>query len=133
MGALIGGAFIGTAAVLYLFLAGRYSGISGMLRSAAFGDPDRLMDVLFLAGIALGGAVGVRIAGPAAPLALPPMFTVAGGVLVGFGTALGGGCTSGHGVCGLGRLSIRSLAAVATFVAAGMLTVAVLRRLTGAI
>lgn len=115
---------IGAATALYRWLTGRYAGISGIMRGAAFGDPDRSMDVLFVIGLLLGG-VAWRLAVPReAVVAANSLWLVAaGGLFVGFGTSLGRGCTSGHGVCGLGRLSPRSLAAVASFVAAGMVTV----------
>ena len=127
--ALAGGVLIGIATVLYLVLTGRYAGISGILRGAAFGDPDRVMDVLFAAGLVLGGAAWFAVAGtsPAASLHAPWWLVAAGGAFVGFGTSMGRGCTSGHGVCGLGRLSRRSLVAVVVFVASGMITVFVVR------
>ena len=92
------------------------------------------MDALFAAGLVLGGILWFGIlrhgvAMPSAPHAL--LLVAAGGLFVGFGTALGNGCTSGHGVCGLGRLSIRSLAAVVTFIATGVITVFAVRQFTG--
>jgi len=122
--AVIGGLMIGFATVLYLVLAGRYAGISGIMRGAVFGDPARSMDVLFVLGLLLGGVVAL-LAGLRGSVHVPnsPWIVALGGLLVGVGTSLGGGCTSGHGVCGLGRLSPRSIVAVMTFVAAGMLTV----------
>jgi len=129
--ALAGGVLIGIATVLYLVLTGRYAGISGIMRGAAFGDADRVMDVLFVAGLVLGGVVWFAFAriSPAASWNAPWWLVAAGGILVGFGTSLGRGCTSGHGVCGLGRLSRRSLVAVVAFVASGMITVFVVRHM----
>ena len=122
--ALAGGLMIGCAAVLYLVLTGRYAGISGIIRGAVFGDPARSVDVLFAAGLLIGGAVVRWVSPPAIVQPAAGLGVVAlGGLLVGVGTSLGGGCTSGHGVCGLGRFSPRSLVAVVTFVAAGMVTV----------
>lgn len=133
LSALAGGLLIGTSTVLYLWLTGRYAGLSGIIRSAAFGDPDRKMDSLFMIGLVLGGGVWFAFA-PHAPFAPSPtsLWIVAlAGALVGIGTALGNGCTSGHGVCGLGRLSMRSLAAVLMFMTTGIATVYVARHVFG--
>jgi hypothetical protein len=132
LSAALGGLLIGTATVLYLVLAGRYVGISGIVRAAAFGDPDRAMDLLFVAGLVLGGLVWFRLGAPASWPPPRPLWAIAiGSVLVGVGTRLGHGCTSGHGLCGLGRLSRRSLVAVLTFIAFGMLTVFVADHIGG--
>lgn len=134
MSALVGGITIGIATVLYLALTGRYAGVSGIIRGAAFGDPDRRMDVLFAVGLVLGGVIWLAIAPHSGARAFggPALWLVAlGGIFVGFGTALGRGCTSGHGVCGLGRLSLRSFSAVTTFLITGMATVFVVRHVLG--
>ena len=124
--ALTGGIMIGAATVLYLLLNGRYAGISGIARSALFGDPDRSIDVSFVVGLLVAGLAAHWLAPQTLAPGTGPWWTLAvGGMLVGAGTALGGGCTSGHGVCGLGRLSLRSLVAVAVFVASGIATVAI--------
>jgi len=121
--ALLGGLMIGAAAVLYLLFVGRYTGISGIARGAAFGDDDRRLDVLFIVGLITAGVVAAAFSHGAAPV-LPTIAAAAiGGIFVGVGTSIGRGCTSGHGVCGLGRLSLRSLVAVASFLSAGMATV----------
>ena len=121
--ALAGGAAIGAAAALLLVAQGRIAGISSIVGGALVG-PDRSWRLAFLAGLLAAGAVAAAVAPAAigaAPHGLP---TVAlAGVLVGAGTRAAGGCTSGHGVCGIARLSRRSLAAVATFMLAGALTV----------
>ncbi|GAC1653464.1 MAG: YeeE/YedE thiosulfate transporter family protein [Vulcanimicrobiaceae bacterium] len=130
---LAGGLLIGIATTLYLFLTGSYAGISGIARGAAFGDPDRLLDLLFIAGLIMGGGAWFWL-GPHAPVLTAGNslgLVLLGGVLVGLGTALGRGCTSGHGVCGLGRLSLGSLIAVVTFVGMGMLTVFITRHVFG--
>jgi len=128
--AALGGALIGLSAGLTMLLLGRIAGISGILGSLLPPRPasDRLWRLGFLAGLVLGpllllagGSSG--IGQPA--LGLPGM--AAAGLLVGVGTALGSGCTSGHGVCGLARLSPRSLAATATFMGVAVAVVAVMR------
>lgn len=129
--ALVGGLLIGASAVAYLLFTGRYAGISGIARGAAFGGSDRSLDVLFVVGMLASGALCFFFQRGVAGAA-PPLWAVTlGGMFVGYGTSLGRGCTSGHGVCGLGRLSLRSLAAVATFMAAGVATVFVVRHLAG--
>ncbi len=131
---LLGGALIGLAAAALLLLHGRVAGISGIVGGALSAGGERGWRLWFLAGLALGGLVIARFAPAAFPTALPapaPLL-VAAGLLVGFGTQLGGGCTSGHGVCGIGRLSARSLAATATFMATGALAVFVARHVIGA-
>ena len=131
----IGGALIGLAAALLLALNGRIAGISGIvggLLSPRTGDV--LWRVLFVAGLVLG-ALLVRLctgAPLAAPVELSTLTLVLGGVLVGFGTRLSSGCTSGHGICGLARLSPRSAVAVPVFMASAMLTVFLLRHVPGA-
>lgn len=134
IGSLVGGLVIGLAAALLWIINGRVAGISGIvgeLLSPARGEAGwRLAFVLGLVG---GGAV-VRLVHPSA-FAVPHGSTtllVASGVLVGFGTRLANGCTSGHGVFGISRLSPRSLAATVIFMAAGIATVFVVRHLVGA-
>lgn len=126
----LGGALIGLAAALLLALNGRIAGISGIVGGLL--PPragDALWRLLFVLGLALGALLVRLYSG--APLAVPvesSTFTlVLGGVLVGFGTRLGSGCTSGHGICGLARLSPRSVVAVLIFMASAMLTVFALR------
>lgn len=127
--ALLGGVLIGGAAALLLRTHGRIAGISGIF-SAAF-EPrtrDREWRFAFLAGLALAGVASLIVA-PRAVGACPhslPVVAIAG-VLVGVGTRVGGGCTSGHGVCGIGRFSQRSLVAVMIFMITGALTVLVTR------
>lgn len=132
--ALLGGLLIGLATLAYLMLTGRYAGLSGIVRSVAFADPDRKMDAVFIAGLVLAGFIWSRLAsGGLSYVATSQSLALVGvgGVFVGFGTTLGRGCTSGHGVCGLGRLSTRSFAAVITFIATGIVTVFVVRQFTG--
>jgi uncharacterized membrane protein YedE/YeeE len=109
------------------------AGISGIFASIV--DPrgkDRGVALWFLGGLLLAGAAARFVRPSALPDATPSLAVAAvAGLVVGFGTRLGAGCTSGHGVCGLSRLSKRSLVATLTFMAAGVLTVAVLRALGG--
>jgi uncharacterized membrane protein YedE/YeeE len=129
---LEGGAVIGLAAALYLLLDGRVAGISGIVSGAlARVDADQLRNSAFLLGLLLG-PVAYRLAFGAWPVVRIEAslgFLALAGFLVGFGTRLGSGCTSGHGVCGMARLSRRSIAAVVVFVSAGMVTVAAMNAL----
>lgn len=132
--ALGGGLLIGVAAVLLLYLNGRIAGISGILNGAlARQKGDTAWRVAFLLGMLAGGGAFWWLTPhafvPRQGFPLPTLLVA--GFLVGFGTRLGSGCTSGHGVCGLGRRSLRSLVATVTFVGFGMLTVYVTRHLLG--
>lgn len=131
---LTGGVLIGLAAALMLLGAGRIAGVSGILASGtglAEGDMARTSAWGFLLGLPLGALV-VRLATDWQPAAFAgwPVLAAAG-LLVGFGTRMGSGCTSGHGVCGVSRLSQRSLVATASFMAAGIATVWLLSRIGG--
>jgi uncharacterized membrane protein YedE/YeeE len=128
---LIGGALIGLAATLYWFINGRVAGVSGILSGAMRERQDRdgwSDRVLFLLGLVAAGVFATLVTSPAPGSSQTTLPLVVAGALVGFGTRLGGGCTSGHGVCGLSRLSKRSLVATLTFVAAGAVTVFVVAR-----
>ena len=129
--ALIGGALIGISATLLLWLNGRIAGVSGIMHGAL--RERGSWRWLFLAGLVAGAGAWMWLAPPAfaprAGFSLPLLLLA--GVLVGFGTALGGGCTSGHGVCGISRLSARSLAATLTFLLTGMISVFAVRHLFG--
>ena len=133
---LLGGLLIGLAAAIMLLGVGRIAGVSGMLARATTLERDGApwpVAALFVAGLIAGGALFAMLAGPI-ETRFPPSYgwLIAGGLLVGFGTRLGSGCTSGHGVCGMSRLSPRSLTAVATFIVAGVVTVAIVNALGGA-
>ena len=133
--ALVGGALIGLAATLLLKLNGRIAGISGILNGALSLRPgDRTWRLLFVIGLVLGGFIYQIVVDR--PLmtreGFPVLQLAVAGVLVGFGTRLGSGCTSGHGVCGIARLSPRSLLATVSFLATGMLTASAMHLLTGA-
>lgn len=133
--AAVGGALIGLSAVLLMVLNGRIAGISGTFSGAFFpGAGDRGWKIMFLIGLIAAPALQRLVSGgwPAFDMAASWPLILVGGLLVGFGTRLGSGCTSGHGVCGLSRLSPRSMVAVAAFMSSGLITVAVVRSVMGA-
>lgn len=131
--ALLGGVFIGLSATLLWWLNGRIAGISGILAQALSPSAsERLWRWLFLLGMVAGAGVYVWITDTAAAQTrsgFPVWLLVAAGLLTGFGTSMANGCTSGHGVCGLGRLSLRSLVATLTFLAVAIVTTGVVRHL----
>lgn len=131
---LAGGALIGVAAALILWLNGRLFGVSGLIGGLlAPVRGDVAWRALALLGLLIAGALGVLLAPDHFGHSPRSLASLTGaGLCVGIGTRLANGCTSGHGVCGVGRLSPRSLVATATFVATGVLTVLVLRVLGGA-
>ena len=132
LSATAGGVLIGISVTLLLLFNGRIGGVSGIMNGALFAPKcDRIWRLTFLAGLVLGAFVFHLLA---------PDFTVPrqgypllllglGGFLIGFGTRMGGGCTSGHGICGIANLSIRSLIATLTFMATGMITVYTIRHI----
>lgn len=124
--ALLGGTLIGLSAALLLLTDGRIAGVSGIAgRMITRPDKDTPWRAAFLIGLLAGSPLFATLSGhwpPVRILASWPVLAVAG-LLVGFGTRLGSGCTSGHGVCGLARLSPRSMAAVAVFMAVAVATV----------
>ena len=130
---LIGGLLIGSSAVAMLFFLGRITGIGGIAWGAVSGQPDNSWRWLFLIGLLIGPLLYHTLANTPYPEASPLQWWQAaiGGLLVGFGVKMGSGCTSGHGVCGIGRLSLRSLVATVTFMATGIITVYVTRHLLG--
>lgn len=127
----IGGLMIGVAAAIMLIGLGRIAGVSGLAARAtgiAEGGAPRGIAVAFVVGLPLGALIVSALAG-GVETHFPPTIIplIIGGLLVGFGTRLGSGCTSGHGVCGMSRLSPRSLTATAIFMASGFVTVALMR------
>ena len=132
---LAGGALIGAAATLLLWLDGRIAGISGIVGGLLRRRPgDMAWRVAFVVGL-LGGGLVLRLVAPATvafALQRSTATLIIAGLLVGYGTQLGNGCTSGHGVCGLSRGSRRSLAATITFMTTGVLTALAMRLLGGA-
>lgn len=127
---LLGGLLIGLAVTMMLFLNGRIAGVSGIVGGLLSGRVQEVgWRVAFVAGLVLGAvAYALSTDGPA-PVEIGASLPVivAGGLLVGFGTRLGSGCTSGHGLCGMARLSPRSVAATAIFFGVAILTVFVVR------
>ena len=133
---LAGGVAIGLAAALYVLGAGRIAGIAGIVGSALQSLRTRptsaMLWWLFIVGLALPPWCWQLVAPlPSIRVDVGAAGLIVAGLLVGFGVRLGNGCTSGHGVCGLSRLSLRSLANVVAFMGAGVLTVLVLRHLLG--
>ncbi|MBQ0761069.1 MAG: YeeE/YedE family protein [Zhongshania sp.] len=132
--AISGGALIGLSAVLLMWSMGRIAGISGIVAGAILENgEERNWRLLFLAGLFVGAvlaAVSTGALDDVVSVASVPMLVVAG-LLVGLGTRMGGGCTSGHGVCGISRFSLRSLVATVIFMASGIVTVFVIRHLLG--
>ena len=136
--ALLGGILIGLSIVLYFYTTGRLAGVSGIVENAIIKKANRISNILFLLGLVLGPLLYCYTKEPLTiAFNLPDhSFTITdsyplviiGGLLVGFGTRLSGGCTSGHGICGIGRLSISSLIATMVFVGVAMLTVAILQQ-----
>ncbi len=132
--AAIGGLLIGTSAVLLMWLNGRIAGVSGIASGALFGTAgDRAWRLAFVIGIAAGSALAWFALGqPFVPrTGFPVAATIGAGLLVGFGTGLGSGCTSGHGICGIARLSLRSIVATATFLGFAVITFWVTRSALG--
>jgi len=131
---LLGGVLIGLAAALMLLGAGRIAGVSGILaRGTRIAEGDMAMTSAwgFLAGLPLGAIlIAVTTDWKPADFAAWPVL-VAAGLLVGFGTRMGSGCTSGHGVCGVSRFSQRSIVATASFIAAGIATVFIQSQIGG--
>ena len=131
--ALIGGMMIGLSATILLAFDGRIAGISGIINGAIRFKQQESWRWFFIIGMLAGGLFYKYLFLPESALAVSfnPWSMVLGGLLVGLGTRMGNGCTSGHGVCGLGRLSFRSLVAVITFMTTAIVTVWFTRHLLG--
>lgn len=125
---LFGGMLIGLSAVLFLVLNGRVAGISGIVARLAQGS-DALINAAFVAGLVLGPVAYMLVTGafPAMTVTWSWPVLIAAGLLVGFGTRMGSGCTSGHGVIGIAALSPRSIIATLVFLSAGVVTVTLMR------
>lgn len=131
--ALLGGALLGAAAGAFALFNGRVAGISGMFGSLLETGSNKVVALAFLLGLLLAPLAWRLVATlPPVQVSGQPALLLAAGLIVGIGTRLGSGCTSGHGVCGLARLSPRSLAATLAFMATGFATVYVARHLLGA-
>ena len=133
---LLGGALIGLSAVFLMAGLGRIAGASGIfagLFTLDF-DEDFTWQLVFIIGLLMGSAWSGLLVYDVASISFSggPLTTIAGGLLVGAGTVLGGGCTSGHGICGLARFSRRSLAAACTFMGMALITVFITRHVLGA-
>lgn len=133
---LTGGVLIGAAAVLLMLFGGRIMGATGIVAGALSpsSSSDRAWRLAVLAGMVTGPLAVLALTGQMPTIQVPvstPMLMI-GGLLVGIGVTFGSGCTSGHGVCGMARLSIRSIVAVATFMVATGITVFVVRHVLGA-
>lgn len=130
MQAVFGGALIGIASVLLMMLTGRIAGISGILGGClTLAAGDKVWRVAFIVGLILApiasGLLGYPLPTPGMPASW--VMIVIAGLLVGFGARLGGGCTSGHGICGIARLSGRSLVATTIFMTSAIVVVAIMR------
>jgi uncharacterized membrane protein YedE/YeeE len=131
---MLGGALIGTGAVALMAFNGRIAGVTGILSGALQPEGEgRAWRLVFLAAAILAPALMWLASGEPVPFAtdVPAWATALSGLLVGIGVTFGGGCTSGHGVCGIARLSVRSIAATASFMAFALATVFVIRHLLG--
>jgi uncharacterized protein len=136
IGALAGGALIGLSAVLLMLTNGRIAGASGIfagLLGFRF-DEDFMFRLVFIVGMLLGALLSAHLFSNASSISFSgnAATTVSAGLIVGIGTVLGSGCTSGHGICGLARFSTRSLAATCTFMSVAIITVFVTRHVIGA-
>lgn len=134
--ALIGGALIGLSAAVLLLFKGRIAGISGIAGGVILPEKgDIPWRILFLVGLVLGGLLYQLLGISPSVEKIQPVTgkigLIAAGLLVGIGSALGTGCTSGHGICGLARRSFRSLIATLTFMLTAMITVFMVRHLVG--
>ena len=131
--AFIGGLMLGLSVVGYLYVNGRIAGISGLIgqvlnSKSMFKTPA----IWFLSGLILTPFIYGLFVQPEIELNASPLMMIVAGLLVGFGTRLGSGCTSGHGICGISRLSKRSIIATMTFMFAGFVAVYIIRHITGA-
>ena len=130
---LIGGALIGLASALLMLSAGRLAGVSGMLGGSLTAGRDRAWRLAFIAGLIAAALIGPLFGTPAAARLSSSNLVLyaAAGLLVGFGSRMGNGCTSGHGVCGFARISTRSIVATLVFMGVAFITVAVVRHGVG--
>lgn len=131
--AFIGGLMLGLSVVGYLYVNGRIAGISGLVGQVL--NPKtvfKMPAIWFLSGLIITPFIYGLFVQPEIELNASPLMMIVAGLLVGFGTRLGSGCTSGHGICGISRLSKRSIIATMTFMFAGFVAVYIIRHITGA-
>lgn len=131
--AFLGGLMLGVSVVGYLYVNGRIAGISGLISQVL--NPQTLFKtpaLWFMSGLVLTPFLYGLFVQPDIELNASPLMIIVAGLLVGFGTRLGSGCTSGHGICGISRLSRRSIIATLTFMFAGFVIVYIIRHVTGA-
>ncbi|RZG44784.1 YeeE/YedE family protein [Acinetobacter wuhouensis] len=129
----IGGLLLGAAVVGYLYVHGRIAGISGLIGQVL--NPNTMFKtpaIWFMSGLIVMPFIYGLFVQPEIELNASPLMMIIAGLLVGFGTRLGSGCTSGHGICGISRLSKRSILATMSFMFAGFVTVYMIRHVTGA-
>jgi len=127
--AFVGGILIGLAVIIFLVGNGRLAGISGIVDNLFFSKNNRLDNILFIIGVILGPIIYQTVTKSIIPFSITTSIPVVilGGIFVGVGTKIGSGCTSGHGICGISRFSIRSIVATLVFLTTGILTVLVMR------
>ena len=127
--AFAGGILIGLAVIIFLVGNGRLAGISGIVDNLFFSKNNRLDNILFIVGVILGPVIYQTVTKSIIPFTITTSIPVVilGGIFVGVGTKIGSGCTSGHGICGISRFSIRSIVATLVFLTTGILTVLVMR------
>ena len=127
--AFVGGILIGLAVIIFLIGNGRIAGISGIVDNLFFSKNNRLDNILFIVGVILGPIIYQTVTKSIIPFTITTSIPVVilGGIFVGMGTKIGSGCTSGHGICGISRFSIRSIVATLVFLTTGTLTVLVMR------
>ena len=131
--AFLGGLLLGVAVIGYLFVNGRITGISGMVAQIlSFKSLNQNPATWFILGLIVTPFIYGLFIQPDIIMSSNPWLLIIAGLLVGFGTRLGSGCTSGHGICGMSRLSVRSIVATCTFMLAGFITVYVMRHVLGA-
>ena len=127
---LIGGIIIGFSVILYFYTTGRLAGISGILANSVTNKLNRFSNFLFLLGLIIGPLIYFLFNKTSGTFEITNslILIVLGGFLVGLGTRMGGGCTSGHGICGISRFSIRSIFATIIFISFGIITVFILQQ-----
>ena len=127
---LVGGLIIGSSVVLYFFTTGRLAGISGIFANGLTAKKNRSSNLLFLLGLIIGPSIYLLISNQEISFDVTNSFflIIAAGFFVGLGTRMSSGCTSGHGICGISRFSIRSIIATISFVITGVITVFILQQ-----